>query len=352
MGHLSPSFVLSRFHSTYGNRFWFLVEESDLPPGVKSIQVTGSFNNWKPTEFWSLRYEKPGRWILDLPLGRVEAPGNSGYPEYQFLLNKSVILGADFFPDEPRIGNNFLIVPASDSATWMQRIRDLTAPPTTEVKDKNYLGNFFEVGGGNLAPAKLFRSSHPFLPALADERDRERMKAVVELWNQHHIRYVINLSDGEGVIFDSACPKPYALAARDGRVLFLPLEYGLVYYHSRGNLFQSSIGKIITFLAQTLGPWIVHCRLGIDRTGVVIAILQALAGAAWTHIVQDYTRMAVFEPLEYRHANLIRYSIARLIGKTPEKSTDLARDVRESLARSVPNQEILEKAISNLTKPL
>ncbi len=346
---MSPSFVLSRFHSTYGNRFWFLVEERDLPAGVTSIQVTGSFNNWKPSEFWRLRFEKPGHWILDLPPGRVEAPGNSGYPEYQFLLNNSIILGADFFPDEPRIGNNFLIVPSSDAATWPLRIRELTSAQAPEETNRNWMGNFWEVTGGNLAPGKLFRSSHPFLPALADERDRERLKAVVELWNQHRIRSVINLSDGEGVIFDPACPKPYAMAARDGRVLFLPLEYGLVYYHTRGNLFLSTIGKILVFISQTSGPWAIHCRLGIDRTGVVTAILQALAGASWQNIARDYTRMAVFAPQEYRHLNLLRYSLQRLLGKVPEKSKDLAQDVRESLARSVPDQTIMDKAIANLT---
>lgn len=347
---MTLQYVLSRFHSTYGNRFWFLVEESDLPQGVRMVQVTGSFNHWKPSEYWSLKYENPRRWILDLPLGRVEAPGNSGYPEYQFLLDGSTILGAEHFPEEPRIGNNFLIVPHAEAQSWQQRVRELTTSRPMEGDSRQWLANFWEVGGGNLAPGRLFRSSHPFLPALADERDRTRLQAVVELWNQHHIANVINLSDGEGVIFDPACPKAYALAGRDGRVLFLPLEYGLVYYHSRGNLFQSSIGKILAFLARTKGPWVLHCRLGIDRTGVVAAILQALAAAPWDRITADFSRTAVFSPYEFRHPDLLAYTFRRLLGKDPREVSDLAQETRNSLARSVPNQEILDQALQNLTR--
>jgi protein-tyrosine phosphatase len=329
-----------------------LIEEADLPPGVTKIQVAGSFNYWKPSEFWTLRRENVGRWILDLPPGRVEAPGNSGYPEYQFLLNDSVIMGANFFPDEPRIGNNFLIIPSQDSKVWLDRIRDLTRPKPLEGNEQNWLCNCWEVGGGKLAPQRLFRSSHPFLTALPDERESSRIKTVNELWNAYRVTDIINLADGEAVIFDKTCPKPYAMAARDGHVLFLPLEYQLVYYHTRGNLFQSAVGKILTFIAQTRGPWMVHCRLGIDRTGVIVALLQALAGATWQEIIKDYSRTAVFNPTEYRHPDLLAYCFKRLISQHPETSPDLVQAMKNSLARSVAHQEILNQAITNLTQPV
>lgn len=348
---MGRSFVLARFHSFYVNRFWFLVDKVDLPPGAERIHITGSFNYWTPDERWLMRLERPGRWVLDVSPGRVEAPGNSGYPEYQLLVDGSTVLGADFFPEEPRAGNNFLIIPAEDEGVWQHRINELTRPKPQTLPDEAWMTNFREVRGGQIRSGRLYRSSHPFLTCLLDEREARRQALVQQLWREHGIQAVINLADGEAVIFDPSCPRSYTLAARDGQVLFLPMEYNTVYYHSRGSLFQSQIGKMLEFMVRTQGPWVIHCRLGIDRTGVAVAILQGLCGASWETIAEDFSQTAVFSPKEYRHPELLAYTLRRLIGQDPRHSEDLSRDLVQALSRSVRNQDFLKQLIQKLTSP-
>lgn len=341
-------FLLARFHSVFGNRFWFLLENTDLPEGTETIHVTGSFNYWNPDDAWKLRKEGARKWLLDVPLGRIEAPGNSGYPEYQFVLNGAAVLGANFFPEEPHIGNNFLIVPTEESVAWKKRVEGLTT--RKEGQGKEYLANFKPVTGGRLAPDRLYRSSHPFLNALPDDREKGRREAVGALWREHHIRRVINLADGEAVLFDPECTKDYIYAGRDGRVLFIPMDYSTVYYHTRGNLFQSLLGRILEYIALGDGPWVLHCRLGIDRTGVISAFLQALCGVAWENIARDYSDTMSFSPLEYRHPNLLAYSFQRLLGHHPASFKDLQGEVGKALARSVSAKEILIQAVHNLSE--
>jgi protein tyrosine/serine phosphatase len=38
------------------------------------------------------------------------------------------------------------------------------------------------------------------------------------------------------------------------------------------------------------GPYLIHCYAGVDRTGIVCAILEALMGASRVEIASDYAR--------------------------------------------------------------
>ncbi len=345
---MESPFLLARFHSVFGNRFWFLVEDVDLKEKIETMAVTGSFNYWAPGAAWQMRREGERKWILDVPLGRIEAPGNSGYPEYQFLINGIEVMGANYFPEEPRIGNNFLIVPHQDKESWKHRSEELLVPRTGN--GASWLSNFRQISGGTLAQGILYRSSHPFLSALPDSREAARKTAVQRLWKEHHINRVINLADGEGVLFDPECTKEYLLSGRDGKVLFIPADYTTVYYHSRGNLFLAMMGQILEYISLGGGPWVVHCRLGIDRTGVTSAILQALTGSLWKDITNDYSDTMGFGPREYRHKNLLAYSFSRLLGQDPMQIHDLQSETGKALARSVTSKEILVKAVENLSR--
>ena len=52
--------------------------------------------------------------------------------------------------------------------------------------------------------------------------------------------------------------------------------------------FKDKIAKGFTALAENDGPYLVHCTEGKDRTGFVCMLLEALCGATYEELVDDY----------------------------------------------------------------
>ncbi len=60
---------------------------------VKSVDVRGSFNNWKATDGYTLQKCDTAKewpyWSVTLPYADIRCPGNCGQPEYKFVVNGS-----------------------------------------------------------------------------------------------------------------------------------------------------------------------------------------------------------------------------------------------------------------------
>ena len=52
--------------------------------------------------------------------------------------------------------------------------------------------------------------------------------------------------------------------------------------------FGNDIRKSIQFIIENEGPYLVHCKEGKDRTGIVCAILECFAGASADDVKRDY----------------------------------------------------------------
>jgi protein tyrosine/serine phosphatase len=51
---------------------------------------------------------------------------------------------------------------------------------------------------------------------------------------------------------------------------------------------NQKLKKGLRFIIANNGPYLIHCFAGIDRTGFVAAVLEALMGASIHEIVDDY----------------------------------------------------------------
>ena len=54
--------------------------------------------------------------------------------------------------------------------------------------------------------------------------------------------------------------------------------------------FKNGLRDHFRFMLSHEGPYYIHCRMGKDRTGFMCAVLEALAGASYSEIADDYAK--------------------------------------------------------------
>ena len=137
--------------------------------------------------------------------------------------------------------------------------------------------NFREIRMGQIAPNILYRSSHPIV-------DNKQEPAISILAGYARIAAIINLSDFNSEIKRMAFFVPwYNNLLKAGRVIALGMDFN---HTSEG--FGKKLKKGLQFIINTEGPWLIHCHAGVDRTGFVSIVLEALMGASIDEIVNDY----------------------------------------------------------------
>ena len=132
---------------------------------------------------------------------------------------------------------------------------------------------------GNIAPGTLYRSSHPI-------KENKQEKAISLLASSAKIAAVINLCDTNSGIQAKVLFAPwYNRLLKQNMVIALGMDHSVT-----GKRFGDRLKKTLRFVIDTEGPWLVHCYAGIDRTGFVCMVLEALMGASLDDITGDYLR--------------------------------------------------------------
>ena len=142
--------------------------------------------------------------------------------------------------------------------------------------------NFRSVSCSGIRPDTVYRSASP--------ADNQNSRAAVtdRLCKAAGIGFVLDLADSaediEGYIEAGDFDSPYFLSLHEeGKVI--PLDMNANYQSEE---FAASAAKGLSELSKAEGPYLIHCTEGKDRTGFVCALLEALAGAEYGEIVDDY----------------------------------------------------------------
>ena len=147
------------------------------------------------------------------------------------------------------------------------------------ITDDAQAVNFRKICMGNIAPGTLYRSSHPV-------KENKQEKAVSLLASSAKIAAVVNLCDTNSGIQGKALFAPwYNRLLKQNQVIALGMDQSMT-----GKRFNDKLKKALQFIIGTEGPWLVHCYAGIDRTGFVCMVLEALMGASLGDITGDYLR--------------------------------------------------------------
>lgn len=212
--------------------------------------------------------------------------------------------------------------------------------------------NAREITVGEIRGGRLYRGSTPF-----DSRFG-RVDLMAAYLEEHQIRAILDLGDNpERLAAYEDLPEQTAAMIAEGRVITCYL--GVDYLDPEA---MKRLGAGLAALVDKEGPWLIHCELGRDRTGVICAVVEALCGATYEEIVQDY--MISYEglhaidmnpdSLQYRLFKArIDEQLAAITGYAIEDLpvSDLRISVRDYLMRCHMTKNQIDRLEQLLTAP-
>lgn len=307
---------------------------------VRDVYVFGTFTAWQKNENFKLEKNDASgcKWTLVKKESEVCIPGNSGFPEFKFIVNaeNSEVI-ADIYlnaPDENR-GMKFLsnnIIPEEpfdaeeviNDEAFAVNVKSLTEFNLSSEQELAEISNVRKVPG----TACLWRGYHPYKksrPLLDTEETRIRI--VNEKLQKNGVQSVITLCGEENPSAElEEKIYPYMKKIQDGgNQLFVDTSYETVYFDSTGEEYALTVQKIVCFINSHPGAYYIHCRLGSDRTGTMSAVLAALCGASWKEIAADYEHTRFMGIQEFRNARLLAYSLSRLLGEDVSRCSTLQK---------------------------
>lgn len=357
-----------------GNKIVFVFD--GISNGIERpeyVFVEGSFNGWKKKDTnWQLAKVKENLFILITEAQDVAVPGNSGYPEFKFIVKYQkeyieTICGKEvirYKQDEVELSaltavkgyqmatNNLILKPEDDAnyviesnkiANNVKKLKDFNLDNADDVAT---ISNFRLVPG----TTKLFRGYHPYKMSRQQfDTEETRLKLVNKQLKDNSVKSIITLS-GEESLDKKETMSVYVTDIRmAGNWLFVNTHYNTVYYKSTSKEFGELMGGIIKFIGSHPGPYYVHCRLGTDRTGVISATLAALCGASWDEIAADYQKTNNMGIKEFRDYKLLQYSFEQILGHPVTETENLQKEFTDYfIGRNFVTREEIDTLISKL----
>ena len=190
---------------------------------------------------------------------------------------------------------------------------------------------------------KLYRSYHPYYAGHDyAPTERVRIEEIQKLIEELGIKSDINLCEDKaptvgnyytiyddngknGVTYETTVPDYYQNILDNKNVLYVgDKRFGgngiipsadHVYYNSDSDFMIQWIKQILDFIndESNQAPFLMHCEIGVDRTGVFSAIFAGLCGSTWEQIANDYETSNNLCINEFRDANILKYSFERML---------------------------------------
>ena len=219
--------------------------------------------------------------------------------------------------------------------------------------DEEY-ANFRCVTAGSIKENNLYRSASPC------NNKYRRASTTDDLAEAAGVNFMLNLSDNEeqigGFIAAEDFDSPWFLELyQNGKVVPLYLSMNFL-----ADDFQKTLAEGLNVMADQEGPYLVHCVEGKDRTGFVCILLEALCGASYDEIEDDY--MLTYDnyygineqtdPERYRilKEQNMDVMLEAIVGdeSVDITSADLSKYAEEYLIRIGVSEQAVEKLKANL----
>jgi len=323
-----------------------------------NIEIRGSFNDWgKEKKFYLTKNDtatvRP-MWIATLSYADVKFPGNSGQPEYKFVINGDWQEPPTWLTSGYKFSgtsNNQIIVYSTDNLADIKAKNKIASTKKTLSQfDLTTQQGREDISNVRIVPGttSLIRCYHPFKYTTSDRNttEFERVKQVGLFLEEYEVKSDICLSEDDtknlktvsigGQSKTETIPEYYQNIIDAGKVLYVGYPSATNYYdcyrYPKSQKVGNWVKEIIDFIADntTEAPYSIHCRLGTDRTGFFCGIIAAMCGASLDEIIADYQRSNNMYIKEYRDAKMIKIAFDGLL------DVDDAYDI-EDLKSAVTN---------------
>lgn len=142
--------------------------------------------------------------------------------------------------------------------------------------------NFRSINTSNIKENIIYRSASPI------DNIRNRATYVDALIKEAGINFVLNLSNSDNeiqaLIYTKDFNSPYYASLFENKnVLSIPISLDYT-----DNDTKTKIADALIEMLEHDGPYLIHDLEGKDRTGFVCMLLEALMGASYDEIVNDY----------------------------------------------------------------
>jgi len=154
--------------------------------------------------------------------------------------------------------------------------------------------NFREIFMGKISQNTLYRSEHP-IQNIGQKND------IISHLQNANIKTIINLSDNA----QSLKSKLICYDAPWYQKIFDENNVIAVQMNMKYNLsdpgFMNKIKSALDFMSKRDPPYLIHCEMGVDRTGILALLLEAFMSSSLEDMAKDY--MLSFVDEEEYHEN-------------------------------------------------
>ena len=264
------------------------------------IKVTiGEFNNKGFSYGDSVNVEFSNNYkVEDLPYYNgyyVDAGGKLlvGYPGYDYI-KLAINYGDDYW--------NIAGLKEGDKATVSLnekgKYKDIQDTMNIQYKDDRSkyttdeeFANYRMISVGNIKNNIIYRGASPC------DNTHKRAHYVDTLIEKDNINFIVDLADTkekiEGYIAKDDFNSPYFLSLYRRNTVLLaatvekidPLAMNMNY---KSDEFRGKVATGFKDMLNFTGPYYIHCQEGKDRTGFVCIVIEALCGATYQELVDDY----------------------------------------------------------------
>lgn len=317
------------------------------------VFISGSFNNWaKKSGTWEMAKIKDTFFMLEVPKIDLLIPGDSGHPEFKFIVTaeipyKETVCGKELvryesevieldavsgIPGYRLLGKNIILFPEdnpesiAEAEKIISKAKKLKEFDLSKDEDRAAIANF------RLVPktTALYRGYHPYKisnPKL--DTEKTRIDFVRQFLLEKGIKTIITLS-GDETLEEGKEQLPVFITdiRRNKSQLFLDPKFNM-YSSTENRDFGNMIAEIVRYINSHEGPYYIHGRTGIDRTGVASAILASFCGASWKEIEADYVKSNELKIREYRNSGLLKYTLEKITGTQITDETNLQKEISQ-----------------------
>ena len=229
-----------------------------------------------------VKYENIGYYSgYYVPAGQELLVGYPGYDYIKFCIN----YGDDIYASNHFDENTTVTITVYDSGKFIDIEETLSISYSDDInqyESREQFANFREINAGNIKDNLLYRGASPI-----DNR-RKRAETVDIILEELEIKYDIDLADNRATIdgfYQKDDFKSEYFQYLDEEEKVLPLGMAAAY---KTEAFSNKMKTMFLSILNNDGPYYIHCLEGKDRTGYVCMVIEALCGASYEELIEDY----------------------------------------------------------------